>query len=648
MHETSAVADWRRTLFVLNGTVLAAAIIAILYWAQVIFIPLALAAFLTFLLNPFVTRFRQRGLGRTPAVVVVVVLAAFALGGVSWLVTNQISSLLREIPEYSQNVKRKVKSLKRIMDGSGRFMRVFDEIGHALGEGASPARVVGMGDERIESPEQVPTAVVVQPRTPAWLAPATHFLSLVMEHLSQLALALILVVFMLQRREELRNRIIRLVGHGRIVAATKFVDEAGQRISRFLLMQAIVNGTFGLALGVGLMIIGLKYALLLGFLAGTLRYLPFIGPCLAALFPISLSLAMFDGWGPALLAAGLFLVLELIVSNAVEPWLYGQSMGVSAIALLVSAAFWAFLWGPIGLVLASPLTVCLVVLGRHNPQLEFLTVLLGDEPALDAGISFYQRLLAKDQDEAEDLILERAARDPLDVVCDSMLLPALSATRQSRMRREITEHDERYVLESIRQIAGELSEWRSEAGPRAAGATDPESPPGPAPVPPLYILGCPAQDTIDRVALELVRGLLDPLKWEMDLVAPETLTSEVTELVGQRQPLVVCIVSLPPGGVARTRYLCKRLRRRDPELRILVCRWGAPDGGESNPARLEDAGAGTVTSSVTETLRQLASLSPILSQARDRHMVELGAASGRTTLEPHGGNRPSPRGVGVK
>ena len=203
------------------------------------------------------------------------------------------------------------------------------------------------------------------------------------------------MIFMLQKREELRNRIIRLAGRGQIVAATRFVDEAGQRISRFLLMQAIVNGAFGLILGLGLLLMGVKYALLWGFLAALLRYLPYIGPYLAAVFPISLSLAMFDGWGTTLMVAGLFLTLELIVANAIEPWLYGQSMGVSEIALLVSAAFWAFLWGPVGLVLSSPLTVCLVMLGRYVPQLEFLAVILGDKPALDTGVSFYQRLLAR-------------------------------------------------------------------------------------------------------------------------------------------------------------------------------------------------------------------------------------------------------------
>src|SRR5262249_856052 len=228
----------------------------------------------------------------------------------------------------------------------------------------------------------------------------------------------------------LRNRIIRLAGQGKIVVATKFVDEAGQRVSRFLLMQAMVNGTFGLIFGLGLLLIGVKYALLWGFVAAMLRYLPYIGPYLAVTFPISLSLAMSEGWGATLMVIALFLALELTIANFIEPRLYGQSMGVSEIALLVSAAFWAFLWGPIGLVLSSPLTVCLVVVGRYIPRLELLAILLGDEPALDLRTSFYQRLLARDLDEAEDLVVNwvKESEAP-QAIYDAMLLPALSGIK---------------------------------------------------------------------------------------------------------------------------------------------------------------------------------------------------------------------------
>ena len=440
-----------------------------MYWGQTIFIPVALAAFLTFLLSPVVAALRQHGVARTPAVFMTVCLAALALGMVGWVVTAQVSGLLREAPKYSENIRAKVKSLKQIAAGSNRFTKMLVELNQELragtsGDGVEESRK--KWDGAASAAEQAKKIVVV-PESPAWFSRVTTLLTPLMEYLGELALAIVLVIFMLQKREELRNRVIRLMGPGQIAAATKFVDEAAQRISRFLLMQAIVNSSFGMAVGLGLLLLGVKYALLWGFLAAMLRYLPYIGAYLAAVFPILLSLAMFDGWGTTLLVAGLFVILELTIANLIEPWLYGQSTGVSEIALLVSATFWAVLWGPIGLVLSSPLTVCLVMLGRYVPQLEFIAVLLGDLPALAPCVSFYQRLLARDHDEALELILERSGS--VEGAYDEMLIPTLRATKFSRGRGEITEADEEYVLRAIRTIVedlGQRPETRERCRPR--------------------------------------------------------------------------------------------------------------------------------------------------------------------------------------
>ena len=252
----------------------------------------------------------------------------------------------------------------------------------------------------------------------------------------------------------------------------------------------------------------------------------------------------------------LFLTLELIISNFIEPRLYGQSMGVSEIALLVSAAFWAFLWGPIGLVLSSPLTVCLVVLGRYIPQLEFLPVLLGDEPALDAAISFYQRLLARDQDEAEGLIIEqmKAATETPEQVFDTMLLPALGAIKRNRVTGDITQEDEQYALQVIGEIVEDIGEGRigAAADGRPAGQPEPAAEATPAAEPPIPIFGCPAHDAEDRVALEMLQRVLDPARWNLELIAPGTLTAELLDLVDERRPAAVCIAAIPPGGLAHT------------------------------------------------------------------------------------------------
>jgi predicted PurR-regulated permease PerM len=611
--------NWQRSLIILTFTVVSVVAITILYWGQAIFIPVALAAFLTFLLSPLVSALRQRGVARTPAVIMTVCAAALGLGMVGWVVTTQISSLLRELPKYSQNIKAKAKSLKHVAAGSNGLSKMLMDINEELGSGASADGVKGGNTAESGLASNRPERILIEPQSPVWLSRISTFLAPLMEYLGELALAIVLVIFMLQKREELRNRIIRLVGHGQIVAATKFVDEAGQRISRFLLMQAIVNTMFGLILGLGLLLMGVKYALLWGFLAAMLRYLPYIGPYLAAVFPISLSLAMYDGWGTTVMVVGLFVTLELIVANAVEPRLYGQSMGVSEIALLVSAAFWAFLWGPIGLVLSSPLTVCLVMLGRYVPQLEFLAVLLGDEPALDPSVSFYQRLLARDQDEAEALILDHLKTGCEDGVYDEMLIPTLRATKLSRGRGDITVADEQYVLQAIREIVEDLGDRQESARVAAKDEAGEEPDVDDGSTPAIRILGCPAHDAADQAALEMLQNLLDPVRWNLEVIAPETLTAEFLEEVDEKQPALVCLTATPPGGLAHTRYLCKRLRARFPGLKILVCRWDPKSSTQSNPGQLLEAGADSITGTLLETRQLLASLLPVLAQAESAH-----------------------------
>ncbi len=629
MTKASIGPNWQRSLIILTFTVVSVVAISVLYWGQSIFIPVALAAFLTFLLSPLVSALRQRGVGRTPAVFMTVCAAGLVLGMVGWVVTTQISSLLRELPKYSQNIKTKAKSLQKVASNSNRLAKMFVDINHELGSGSSTKEAKDSEDgDQSGSTMGRPERVIIEPQGPVWLSRLSTFLAPLMEYLGELALAIVLVIFMLQKREEMRNRIIRLAGRGQIVAATKFVDEAGQRISRFLLMQAVINGTFGLILGLGLLLMGVKYALLWGFLAAMLRYLPYIGPYLAAVFPISISLAMFDGWGTTLMVAGLFLTLELIVANAVEPWLYGQSMGVSEIALLVSAAFWAFLWGPVGLVLSSPLTVCLVMLGRYVPQLEFLAILLGDEPALDPRVSFYQRLLARDQGEAEDLILDHLQTGSEESVYDKMLIPTLRAAKLSRGRGDISDADERYVLEAIREIVEDLGDRRESANAAAieAGGADRVIDAGSGPA--IAIFGCPAHDEADRAALEMLQNLLDPAQWKLEVIAPETLTAELLDKVAEKQPALVCLAATPPGGLAHTRYLCKRLRARFPDLKILVCRWDYEAGTQSNPGQLLEAGADSISATLLETRQQLASLLPVLShnQKEQDHSVRRGGA----------------------
>ncbi len=483
-------------------------------------------------------------------------------------------------------------------------------------EGSQEAKNRG---KLLVSASKKPTTVVLAPESPTWLARMPALLNSLLETLGSLALALVLVVFMLLKREDLRNRLIRLVSHGQITVMTKALDDAGQRISRFLLMQLIVNAAVGLSVGLGLLAIGVQYAFLWGFLVAVFRYVPYIGVWIAALPPIILSLAMFQGWIQPLLVIGLFLVIELVASNVAEPRLYGHSIGVSEVALLVAAAFWAFLWGPIGLVLSSPLTVCMAVLGKYVPQLKFLDVLLGDEPPLDAHVTFYQRLLARDQDEATQLILAQAKASSPEQVYDDFLVPALNYAKRDRERDDLTESDEQSVLQAIREILEDLGE-RREAANQAEEAIHAEDR-GNASAPiPLRVLACPARDQADRLALEMLRQLLDPAKWVVEVAAVEMLTADLVAQVAEQAPALVCIGALPPGGLAHTRYLCKKLQARFPEVKIIVGRWGLTDGVEANREQLQDAGANLMTTTMLETRSQLNSLLPILTQEQTKPM----------------------------
>ena len=568
MAKARALPSWQRAVIVTAGTAVAAAVITCLYFAQDIFIPVALAAFLTFLLSPLVSALQRRGLGRVPSVIIVAVLTAVALAAFTWVVTRQVVDLAESLPKYSENIKGKVRSLREMFEGSA---------GGALRQ---------MGGEIFGELGMKPAAE----GAPSWLSQSLSALSSASRLLTTFGLTAVLLLFMLLNREDLRNRLIRLAGHGRLTLTTKAVDEAAHRISRFLIMQAVINCTYGVIVAAALALIGVDHWLLWGILAALLRYVPYVGVWIAILPPILLSLAQFPGWWQPSLVVGLYVVMELVTVNVVEPKLYGRSIGVSEVALLVAAAFWAWMWGPIGLVLSSPLTVVLVVLGKYVPHLEFLDVLLGDDPPLAPEVSFYQRLLARDQDEAVDLALAQAKAVGPERVYDELLVPALVHARRDHEHDELTEADERFVQLATREIVEELDERE------AAGAAE-----GPK----VSVLACPARDEEDRLGLEMLQQLLDPTRWDVEIAGLETLTSELLVQAAEKKPAVICIAALPPGGLAHTRYLCKRLWMRFPGVKILVLRCGLEGGQKENLEPLFRAGADIVVSTLGEARARL-------------------------------------------
>ncbi|HEX4589187.1 MAG TPA: AI-2E family transporter, partial [Gemmataceae bacterium] len=586
------------------GVALGVLIVTVLYFAQTIFIPIALSVFLTFLMTPVVERL-EKWIGRTVAVVATAVAAAGLLLAVGWGVTHEMGGLVQTLnrPEYTRNIGEKVDFVQRWFQGG--IVDELKRLTRRVEQKAQESRQDG-GEEPLpkdkpkEEPQPVPAAAApVEPITPPWLRELPSSLGRVAEFLAQAALVAVLVVFMLVRREDLRNRVIRLIGHGRLTVTTMALDDATARVSRYLFCQLVINASYGLVFAAGLWFIGVPYAFLWGFLAGLMRYVPYVGIWLAVLPPIALSLAASPGWTMPIWVLGLVAVLELTAANFIEPILYGQSIGVSEVALLVSAAFWAWLWGPLGLILSAPLTVCLVVLGKYVPQLEFFDVLLGDAPVLPGRLVFYQRLLARDQDEAEALVEKYARSHPPEQAYDEFLVPALVAAKRDRDHHDLAEADERYIVAAVAETADRLVEEFRPPAPK--GEDDEAGAAAPAEAAKATCLLVPARDETDEMALRLFQGLLAEARWAVEMLPAAALAAELVQRAKELRPAVVCITALPPGGLAHTRYLCKRLRRQFPEMKIAVGLWGAE--GDLSHAReaLAESGADHVAGKMIET-----------------------------------------------
>lgn len=617
--------EWQRALTTLAGLAVFVVVVAALYWARSIFIPVALAIFLTFVMSPVVAWLQRRRFGRLPAVLTTVTAGVAIVLLVGGLIVWQMAELADSLPNYTENIKQKVGTVRGLVVGEGesRFSRMVDEVSAAITQ--SPTARKPAGAPRVLAPEvAVPAAPAAgafggpaaaggviatagpppaAPLTPAdkqppsWLDNVGTYASPVLELIGQIAFAFILSVFMLLKKEDLRNRVIRLTGDTRVTTTTKATDDASRRISRYLFMQLLINSTFGLIITVVLLAIGVDYALLWGFLASLMRYVPYIGTYLGLVPPLVFTLALSDGWWQPITVVAVYAGLEIICNNVFEPWLYGTSMGLSEVAQLVAAAFWAFLWGPIGLILSGPLTVCLLVLGKYVPRFEFFEVLLGDEPALDPDVRLYQRLTARDQDEATEIAREALKHTSAEEVFDAVLVPALTYARRDHDQNELAREDLHAILESMREIVDDVIEHRLIP---EGGSGDDE--PGAEKV---RVLCVPGRDEADEVALDMLKGLLDPSKWEVEVSAVERLTSEVVAAAGETRPGVIVIGSLPPGGLAHTRYLCKRISHQFPEARLAVGRWGVAEQAEENRAQLTEAGADHVATSLADMSQHL-------------------------------------------
>lgn len=628
---------WQNAVIILSSTVVAAVIVLTMQWGRAVLIPIAIAMLLTVLLSPAVQRLQSWGMNRISAVLLSVCLLGGLLIGLGGMMAAQITNLLAELPRNTETIRAKIKSLKEL--GSGPVSQQFGHMLEELQQEVSPTST-DSGDQVVdtEQPTKSPTSTGSEDHggesaTVPWML-ITGYLGSAFEVLGALAFTMVLLVFFLLEREDLRDRVILLAGKARLSVTSKAIEDITTRVTRYLVMVGAVNGGFGVCLTVGLFLLGMPYAVLWGVLAGGLRFIPYIGPWIGALFPITMSLALSSGWGQPLAVLGYVLFLELICNNVVEPLVYGRTIGVSPTALLISAVFWLFLWGPIGLVLSAPFAVCLVVIGKSIPQLRFLHLLLGDQPALTTDVSFYQRLMLGDRLAAQQIAVKRLQSSSLLEVYDELMIPTLNYADRDLHRNDLSAADHAEVLAGVQAT---LSQLDKAADQTATGSeVVKESRREPLVLDSrrrVTLLGCPADDDTDCLGLGLLSRLLDHEKWNLQFVALETLTSEVLDQVKQESPDLVCIASIPPGGRSQTRYLCKRLRTVAPDLPILVGRWGAKRVSQAERDRFEQAGATVVATSLDETCQFFASQWPLLSN-RERESV---TPLSRTGIEDEAG-----------
>ena len=543
-------------------------VIAALYFGRPLLMPLALALLITFLLAPLVGRLERIGLGRTLSVVVMLLMLVAAAGGIGWIVAREASALADEIPQYRTNLRAKIKDLRG-----------------PLGSLSGAAEEINQLGDAIEPQEGRPPPQVEVVESPGMLGKLGELLAQVAIPLGTAALVAVLALFMLLEREELRDRMLWLIGAQDLTLTTHAVDDAMQRVSRYLGMQSLICGIHGVAVSIALAAIGVPGAVLWGALSAVLRFLPYFGPWLAAAGPIALALAAFPGWSAPLLTVALFVILELVSNNVLEPWLYGASAGLSPFAVVFSAIFWALLWGIPGLLIATPLTVCLVVAGRYVRGLEYFSVLLGDRPALLPDVRLYQRLLALDLVEGAAVLGKAAAGGSLEAVSDNVVLPMLRRLAGEDQRDLVPDPVSAGVRERLEELLDDLLEKGDSRAPVA----------GPR------VLFVPALDESDALAARWLAKLAATHGLRCEVASSHELVSEIVSRIAEERPDVVCISALTARALAHARYLCKRLAAAENARELVVGLWAAPP--HELAERPRDAGARTLWVSTAAELQ---------------------------------------------
>lgn len=588
-----------------NSTLLSVVlVVAVLYFAREIFIPISLAVLFAFLLAPLVMRLRRWGWWRVPSVLSVVTLSFVLMSVVGALVTIQLTDLGRKMPEYQHNIHQKLQTIRDSSNGLiGRVTRVMHNFNQEL-KPTAPSVPVAAGDQK-----PVPVEIRQGDISPMQLVPKV--LGSVIGVLLTGIIVVVFVIFMLLQQEDLRDRIIRLVGWRQLNVTTKALDEAGQRVSRYLIAQLVVNVAFGIPAGLALYFLGVPNPILWGVLAALLRYIPYLGIWIAAIMPAAVIFAIDPSWAKPAAVFGIYVGIDLLMYNFVEPLVYGNTTGLTPLAILLAAIFWAWLWGPVGLLLATPLTVCLAVLGRYVPSLRFLGVLLSDDEVLTPEKRFYQRLLAADVEEAAEVAEEFLKGKSLEELYDVVILPALVLAEEDCLAGQLDEGQQDFVFHNARLLVEDIA-------PRAPGiiaggngskhrvngkAETHES----SPVLEARVLSLPARGEADEIAALMLAQLLNARGIGTKPISADALASERLEEANGDKIEVVCVSTVVPDGFLHARYLCKRLHDQYPELRIVAAVVARGDGGDIRKHELS-ASANEVATTLGEAVKQIQSL----------------------------------------
>jgi predicted PurR-regulated permease PerM len=593
--------------------ILAVIIIMMLYFGREIIIPIALAILLSFVLAPLVGLLQRVRVPRGLAVVGVVIFAFAAIFAMGSLLASQLTQLAGDLPQYQSTISEKIQSFRDTTAGRGTLERasgMLKDLSKELDKPKDAASALGAG--AILSPKApaplAPVPVEVRPPEPGALESLQSLISPLLHPLATTGIIIIFVIFILLQREDLRNRLIRLAGSNDLQRTTAALDDAAGRLSRLFLIQLLLNGTFGVVIGTGLWLIGVPSAILWGILAAVLRFVPYIGAAIAAAFPLALAVAVDPSWSMLLWTLALFLVVEPIVGHVIEPMVYGHSTGLSPVAVVASATFWTALWGPIGLVLATPLTVCLVVLGRHVERLEFLDVMFGDRPALSPPEIFYQRMLAGDPTEAAEKAEEFLKERSLSSYYDEVALKGLQLAQVDAERGALNHERLTKIRDAVSEFANDLSDQDDRPPPKVNSTTDAEATSAvesvaeDAPYENLPILSkedlppewqgehpvlCVAgRSLIDEAAaimlgqLSTAHGLVARVEGAAALSTTNVFRLETAGVA------IVCLVYMDSSGSAHMRYSVRRLRRKLPKATIILGCWMK----DVNPAALDNCG----------------------------------------------------------